>query len=142
MKKFLSIGFLKALVAISFAQSVPQASVPSPVMMSFKKQFPTVSEKIKWEKEEMNYEAEFMLKGVETSATFKSDGTLLEVEKEIPQSELPDAAKQYLQSKYPGVKVSETAKITDGKGVVTYEVEIKKMDLIFDSAGTFVKQNK
>ena len=37
------------------------------------------------------------------------------------------------------INISETAKITDAKGVFVYEVHIKKRDLIFDSMGNFIK---
>ncbi|MBC7865300.1 MAG: hypothetical protein IAF38_20155, partial [Bacteroidia bacterium] len=37
-------------------------------------------------------------------------------------------------------KVKEAAKITDAKGVVTYEAEIDNADYIFDSTGNFLKK--
>ncbi len=38
--------------------------------------------------------------------------------------------------------MKEAAKITDAHGVVTYEAEVKGMDLLFDSAGKFLKEVK
>jgi len=39
-------------------------------------------------------------------------------------------------------KIKEAAKITDAKGVVTYEAEVTGKDLIFDASGKFLKEIK
>jgi hypothetical protein len=69
-------------------------------------------------------------------------GNILETEVEIKIDELPAKAKEYVSKNYAGQKIKETAKITDSKGVVTYEAEIKGKDLIFDSNGNFIKEVK
>jgi hypothetical protein len=76
------------------------------------------------------------------SAIFDKAGALLETETEMPVEKLPAAALAYIKQHHADAKVKEAAKITDAKGVVTYEAEIKGKDLIFDATGNFVKEAK
>lgn len=139
------IIILSVLVSTSlFAQKDKEHTkdVPSAVTAAFVKQFPNVKD-VDWEKEGKNYEAEFEVGEAETSATFTADGTLLETETEIEVSALPNTAQQYISQHYSGYTIKEAARITDHKGVVTYEAEVKKkgesMDVIFSENGAFVK---
>ncbi|MGK4567786.1 PepSY-like domain-containing protein [Flavobacterium sp. 3HN19-14] len=90
-----------------------------------------------------DYEGEFQLKGKDASATFDTTGHLKELEVEIKTNELPKAALDYLKQNYPNEKIKEAAQITNDKGVVTYEAEIKKngksADIIFDANGKFIR---
>jgi len=115
--------------------------VPAAVKSAFATQFPTVN-KVKWEKEGEHFEAEYKLNKTEYSAVFDAQGTLLETEMEIPVSQLPSDVAAYMQANYAGKKIKEAAKITNSKGVATYEAEIKGMDLKFDSNGKFLKAAK
>lgn len=125
------------LSALSFAQKV---QIPENVLQSFKTNFPNTHH-IKWDKENNNYEAEFKSNKTEQSAVFNSNGKLIETEVEIAVSKLPESALAYMQTNYKSEKVKEAAKITDSKGIITYEAEIKGKDLIFDNNGKFLKAN-
>lgn len=122
------------LAASAFAGTT---DVPAAVKGAFAKQFPN-AQKVKWEKEKGNFEAEFRQDKKEFSALFDSNGNLLEWEEEIPASEVPKAAMEYAAQHYPGKKIKETARITDAKGDATYEVEVAGKDLIFDANGLFL----
>ena len=134
---------LIALAGLSFAnaQKVNQKDVPSVVQTSFQKQFPD-AKNVKWEKEHGNFEAGFKSNGVETSVVINPSGTLIETEKEIKISELPASATAYIAKTYPKQKIKEAAKITNAKGEVTYEAEIKDKDVLFDNKGKFLKEAK
>ena len=71
-----------------------------------------------------------------------AQANIIETEVEIELSQLPTGILDYVKNNYTGRKVKEAAKITDAKGTVTYEVEIKGMDLIFDNNGKFIKELK
>lgn len=124
-------------ITAAFAQ---KGKIPTAVMQSFKTNFPT-AEKVKWEKESDHFEAEFTVKKSELSALFDAHGTLLETEIEIPVLKLPKAAIDYVESNYQNLKIKEASQITDAKGIVTYEAEVKGKDLIFDRDGKFLKAN-
>lgn len=131
--------FTMALAAaFVHAQKIQQKNVPASVQKGFQKQFPNNKE-VKWEKEKENYEAGFKLNGTKTSAIFNISGTLLETETAISQNALSAPAKAYVAKHYPNQKIKEAAKITNAKGEVTYEAEIKGKDLIFDNNGQFLK---
>ena len=67
--------------------------------------------------------------------------------KEFPNNkatvELPANILEYLKKNYATNKITEAAKITDDKNVVTYEAEIgkdgKSYDVLFDFNGNFIK---
>lgn len=76
------------------------------------------------------------------SVLIDASGNILETEVEIKIDELPASAKAYAAQHYAGQKIKEAAKITDSKGAVTYEIEVKGKDLIFDNTGKFLKEVK
>ncbi|MDQ0781194.1 PepSY-like domain-containing protein [Chryseobacterium sp. W4I1] len=141
MKKIVFLLTMTALAALFNAQKVQQKEVPASVQKSFQKQFPTVKE-VKWEKENGNYEAGFKSKEAETTVVIDPFGKILETENEIGINALSVPIKSYLAKNYPHQKIKEAAKITDAKGVVTYEAEMKGKDLIFDSKGNFLREIK
>ena len=59
---------------------------------------------------------------------------------EINVDALPSNVRDYVSKHHVGEKIKEAAKISDSKGTITYEAEIKGKDLIFDSNGNFVKE--
>lgn len=132
MKKLLLFVTLFAFAQMTFAQA---SKVPEAAKIAFQKAYPKADD-VKWEVENGNFEVEFeMADDQEMSLVYDSNGTLLETEVEIPFSELPKAAQDALKGK----KVKETCKITNSKGVVTYEAEVRRKDLMFDAQGQMVK---
>lgn len=121
------------------AQKMKEKELPSAVKESFKKNYPNAKE-VKWEKEGSNFEAEFEIGETESSVVYDANGILVESEVEIKIEELPAAVKDYVSKNYKAMKIKEAAKITAAAGAITYEVEIKGKDLIFDSKGNFIKE--
>lgn len=134
----LCLGF-----TIANAQHIKEAEVPATVKQSFEKKYPG-SKVEKWEKEGADYEAEFHLLKIESSAVFEANGTFKELEQEIKISELPKIASEYCTKNFADHKLSEAAKITDAAGKVNFEAEMTKgkehFDVIFDNKGNFVKK--
>ncbi len=132
-------NILAVIIALTLTASctskVNESDVPKAIIESFNTNFKgSIVES--WDKEkDGGYEAEFELNGVETSATFSTDGNLLETEREIEQSALPTSVNEYVKTNYEGKSIDEVAKITTGEGIVKYEVEIENVDLIFDDKG-------
>ncbi len=126
------------------AQHIKESEVPAKVKEAFSKKY-SGSKVEKWEKEGADYEAEFDLNKVESSAVFTADGTFKELEQEIKSSELPKAATDYCTKTFAEYKLSEASKITDASGKVMYEAEMSKgkehFDAIFDNKGSFVKKS-
>jgi hypothetical protein len=141
MKKGIIMLIAICMGSYSFAQKIGNKDLPVAVMAGFQKQFPK-AEHVKWEKENDNYEAEFELNKVEQSVVMNIQGNLIEIEVEISINTLPKEVLEYIQKNYQGQKIKEAAKITDSKGVISYEAEIKGMDLLFNTNGKFIKEIK
>lgn len=139
MKKsmFIAAGLMISLAAC--AQKVKESDVPAVVKDAFKKAYKDVKE-VKWEKEGANFEAEFDVGETDQSVAFDATGQVIETEIEIKVEELPTGVKDYVAKNYKDTKIKEATKITDSKGTVTYEAEIKDKDLIFDTNGKFIKE--
>lgn len=135
MKKIFLFIALCAFALNLAAQKAKHSKIPDAVTMAFAKAYPNVKD-IDWEREKGNYEAEFdAADGKEMSVLYDATGAMLETEAPITFAELPKAAQTALKGK----KVKETARITNAKGVVTYEAELKRKDLMFDAQGNPVK---
>jgi len=136
----IAIAFSVTMVAQSEKNS-KKINVPTIVTEMFKKEFP--GKKAKWGMEGADYEAEFKINGSDASAVYNPNGHRKALEIAIKTSELPASVVEYLKKNYPTNKITETAKITDDKNVVTYEAEIKKdgksYDVLLDTNGKFIK---
>lgn len=141
MKKLVVTIVVMLFATFSFAQKMQEKNVPSNIKSIFKKMYPTAKE-VKWDKEGEKYEASFDLNKTDHSVLMDAQGNIIETEVEIELNQLPMGILDYVKTHYTGKQAKESAKITDAKGMVTYEVEIKGMDLIFDSNGKFIKELK
>jgi len=141
MKKLALVLAATMIASLSFAQTLKEKAVPAAVKTAFQQKYPNAKE-TKWEKENSNFEAEFEINETDYSVLIDASGNILETEIEIDNNALPSNVKDYVSKNYSGQKIKEAAKITDAKGIVTYEAEIKGEDLIFDSNGNFIKEEK
>jgi hypothetical protein len=141
MKKLAVLLTVVAGGILMHAQKVQQKNIPQPVLSSLQKEFPQ-AKNIKWEKEKNNYEAGFQIKGEDHSVLFNTSGNVIETEVPINANALSIPIKQFILDKYPKQKIKEAARITDSKGVITYEAEINGRDIIFDADGKFLKEVK
>jgi hypothetical protein len=130
----LSLGFGSV-----YAQKIKEAEVPAAVKESFAKKYAGAKVE-KWEKEGTEYEAEFDMDKIETSASFDANGNFLQSEVEIKVADLPKAVSDYVTKNLAGKKIKEASKITDAKGTVMYEAEVDEADYMFDSNGAFLKK--
>ena len=141
MKKLVFLLTITTSVAFVNAQKLQTKDVPTSVREAFHKQFSTIKE-VKWEKEHGNYEAGFKLEKTDYSVIVDASGNILETEMSIDVKSLSAPIIAYIAKNYPNQKIKEAAKITDAKGIVTYEAEVNGKDLIFDNNGKFLKETK
>ena len=127
------------------AQKMNEKDIPESVKAGFSKKYPSAKAE-KWEKEGNDYEAEFDLNKVESSAVFDASGKFKELEQEIKISELPKQVPEYCTKNYAGYKLSEAAKIIDASDKMSYEAEMSKgkehFDALFDQNGNFLKKGE
>jgi hypothetical protein len=139
MKNWMIIFALSLGFGSAFAQKLKETEVPAIVKENFNKQFPNTKVD-QWEKEGVNYEAEFHINKVENSITFNANGVMTEMETEIQVSELPKKVSEYVEKNLVGKKIKEASRITDATGVGFYEAEIDGADYMFDDNGSFIKK--
>lgn len=117
-----------------------ESQLPGPVKNEFAKKYPGAS--AKWQKEGDQYEAEFDWEGKSFTAVYGPDGSLEETEMEISLGELPDSARTYLQAHFKPDEIKEIEKLILPNGEFNFEAEAAGQELLFDSTGKFVKQEK
>lgn len=138
-----NVLFVMPLVVVFIAQAQAQdiktKDVPAIVKEALAKKYPKAN-KVSWEKEKGNYEANWGGKsGEDTSMQFTPGGAFVEEVNAITVSQLPANVASYVKSHYNGARIKEAGKITDASGKHFFEAEIKGKDLIFDESGNFVK---
>ncbi|GET28944.1 PepSY-like domain-containing protein [Prolixibacter sp. SD074] len=118
---------LLAFLGMSLCAHAQKAVLPNAVADAFSQKFPN-AQKVRWNQEEANeWEAEFYLNGVETSASFSPVGNWMETETEISKNSLPAPVKNTLTQQFAGYKTGEVA-IIDLPTFSGYEIELKKKD--------------
>jgi hypothetical protein len=142
MKKRLLLLLTAFLAIINLkAQRIKINDVPAAVKSSFTERYPKAA-KVTWEKEKGNYEANWGGKsGEDNSAKFTPSGTFVEIVKAIAITDLPANVPPYVKKHFNGAKILEAGKATDAFGKISYEVEIKGSDLIFDENGIYLKKD-
>lgn len=120
------------------AQRVKDSNVPTAVKNALSKRYPSASG-VTWEKEKGNFEANWGGRSKEdNSVLFTPSGEFVEIVTAMPVSSLPAAVATYVHARYPGAKITEAGKVTDAKGKIRYEAEVKGKDLRFDEKGNYV----
>jgi hypothetical protein len=76
MKKLILVASSLSLINVAKAQDLKENQVPDLVKQSFSKVYPNIKVDT-WEKEAVNYEAEFHLNNVESSALFSEHGNFI-----------------------------------------------------------------
>jgi len=117
------------LGSVALGTQAQEIVVPDVVKSALTNAYPKAKD-VEWDKEGKDFEASFENGKEELSVVFDAKGKILETEKEIEFSTLPDTIKMALKGK----KVSEAAIITKN-GKTFYEAEVGGKDLIFDTQG-------
>ncbi len=137
LKNMKTLVFATTMMIATSAMS--QKTTPEAVKSAFAKEFPDITVK-SWDKEDEKYEANFMKDGKQMSVTFNANGNLEETEMDITTKELPAAIASYIEKNYKGATIKEAAMITKANREKMYEAEVKGKDLMFDTKGTFIKE--
>jgi hypothetical protein len=126
-------------------KEIPIDKVPKPVMKAVKDKFPKAVIKAAIEDTEngkTEYEIETTVDGTATDLVLKPDGTILAIEKEIKEKDLPAAVAAAVKAKYPKAKVTKTEELTKGT-TIQYEVVVeeggKKVEVVLEKTGKIVE---
>jgi len=136
---------LSSLSAMAQESKVSEKDVPQAVIAAFKASYPNATVK-GYAKEKENgklfYEIESKDGATMRDVLYNPDGTVAEVEETVAATDLPAAAQQLIQSKYPKAVVTKAEKTTQGDKV-EYEVSARqgkqRISLAFDANGKLLK---
>lgn len=155
MKALMTTAALAAL-AVSYSppaaradeEKVPLDKVPAAVMKVVKDKFPKAEIKgASKETEDGVTKFEVTLKdaGRNVDISLKEDGTVLEVEKETPEADLPKAVADAFKAKHPRAKIG-TAEEVSKEGKTFYELHFKdgekSKEVVYDPAGNLIKEEE
>ncbi len=125
---------------VAYAQKMPTKSVQK----AFNKKFPN-AQNVKWGMENAHeYEADFMNKGQQMSANFKTNGKWVETEQDISIKALPNKIKEAINHDYPGVKLKDAAHIWNQNGQryeIDAEVKENNMEVVYSANGKLLSHS-
>jgi hypothetical protein len=128
-------------------EKVPLDKLPRAVGDAVKAKFPgaeLVGASKEVEKGETLYEVALKYKGHNHDVTFKQDGGVVSVEKEITARDLPRAVSETLAAKYPRATFKKVEEVHEGNKL-TYEVLLvtadkKTLEVVLDPRGKVEKE--
>ncbi|NVO19483.1 MAG: PepSY-like domain-containing protein [Bacteroidetes bacterium] len=135
--------FTFAICLLLFSLSTMAGRPPEAVARAFKLKFPTASH-VKWGKENPSeWEANFVMAGINSSANFSTDGSWLETEKEVPLNQLPEAVVIAIKKAGKNNQIIGASMIESLKDGILYEADVKsrirKKEVIYRVDGSLLK---
>ena len=110
----------------SAGQTAPPPKLPAVVAAAFERAYPTATIKHvvhETEDGQEQYEIESIDHGKGLDVSYKPDGTLLVVEEEVTQADLPAAVTAAIASRYPKAPMTKCERATENKQV-SYEIAL------------------
>ena len=138
MKNLILLLVIAGFSTLAQAQELKVTDLPEAVVAAFNKSNP-LTNPVVWSKDGSNFEAVYTADEIEKSICYDAAGTVVETKMQIPVASLPQGMMDYMTINHKENVMKKASKITDAKGIVTYETEVKGQWLIFDANGTYIK---
>lgn len=119
--KIIALAFLPIAFG-SCASTIDQQEIPSVVINAVTTKYPDAKD-LDWEVKNGIYEAEFDLGKDDYEVWVNAEGTILKVEQDITNAQIPAAVLTKVKSDYKEFKVDDAKHIEIGKAVY-YEIEL------------------
>lgn len=124
------------------AQDLKMSEVPSNLMSNFEKEYSNASD-IEWEKEMDYFKVEFDVNRMEHEIWYDASGKIAKMEKEINETDLPQAIKSKINNSYASFKIDDI-EMMEENGKITFEIELedgrKEKTVIFDESGSVLQE--
>jgi hypothetical protein len=127
-------------------EELPLEKVPKPVLAAIKKKFPEaklLGAARQTEDDLVSYEVLVKHKGHEMYVLCEPDGTIVEVDREISEKELPKPVIEAIRKKYPKSHIMSVGEVTEGDDV-SYDILLKhgkkSIQVIFDAKGKLLEE--
>ena len=141
MKKLILLMLPVIFTMQAKAQKCKTKDVPVAVMDAFKNAYPD-SKKTCWGKDSSNFQVAFHNGKAPVSVTYNATGKRIITEMQMPVEDMPQSIAEHIKKNYPGEIIIEAAQITDAEEIVTYEVQVKDLALVFDAKGNYLQTLK
>lgn len=125
------------------AQDMKVDDVPSDLRNTFEQAHPDAKD-VEWEKEGDSYKVEFEINREDHEIWYTADGNTSKTEKEISESDLPQAIKSVISNNYADYKI-DSIEMTEEGGSASYVVELEKgwndeKNIVFAADGKIVSE--
>ena len=120
-------------------------NIPQVVQQAFSKKYPA-AQKVEWEEEKGEYEAEFKMDKKEMSARFQEDGSWLETETELGKKDLPESVKLAISNQFADFELEKAELLETPETPLAYEVKLEDekngsaLKAVFAADGTILKK--
>ena len=135
--KLIVLAFLPIAFG-SCASTIDQQEIPSVVINAVMTKYPDARD-LEWEVKAGIYEAEFDLGKDDYEVWVNADGTILKVEQEIRNTQVPAVILSKLKTDYKDFKPDDAKRIEIGKAVY-YEIELDgamgDQTVVYSASGT------
>ena len=145
MRKFIFIIAALLLALPVYSDDIPESEVPQAVRDNFYSMYNP--DKVEWELEGEDYEAEFYEDGKKKTVTFAPFGTMVSLKTKIETSELPAIVTGAVWGEYPEAVITEAEETISGD-ITEYEIEIKndteerELKYIVSNGGQIIEKTK
>jgi hypothetical protein len=117
--------------ALVFASAIagagPQAApLPAPILAAFQAAYPHATIRSAAEEKENGkvvWEVESTDGGLRRDLLYSPDGTVVEIEEEVPSAQLPEPVTAAVKARYPAARVVKAERVTRG-AKVSYELQL------------------
>lgn len=134
MKKLIFVLFAITFCSNINAQNLTESQVPEAVLNAFNTIYPD-ADNVEWEAEGAYFEGGIKINDMVTSVLFDANGSVIQTESQISESDLPEGATDYISKNLNNGQIDEAAKITDPSGKISYMAEVKGSEYMFDQDG-------
>jgi hypothetical protein len=141
MKTLLYILAFAGFISASYAQVLQPADVPTPVQKAFTRSNPKI-DSVAWIQTGDSFLATFRDNQLEKSYMYNASGKLVQKEEQVSIGQLPTQALKYINDNIQDGYVRIAKKITKAGGKSYFLVNIKDMELNFDSGGKFLTSSR
>jgi hypothetical protein len=112
-------------LTVSVAGAVPPG-LPAPILAAFEAAYPHATLKsaaAEKENGKVVWEVESTENGLGRDLLYTPDGTVVEIEEEVPSAQLPAPVTAAVKAQYPAARIVKGEKVTRG-ATVTYELQL------------------
>ena len=109
------------------AAAKPKVTLPPAVEAAFKAAYPSATiNNVMKEKEggQEIYEVESVDRGLHRDINYKPDGTVVAMEEEVAEADLPAVVAAAIKTRYPKATITKREKLTEG-GKSSFEIQLK-----------------